>query len=91
MNAVRGAKKLDQRIKQAEDSQNANINRFRAELSKDISLIPSKIDEIRTQLADTRLSDVNLLIEDVLEFLAEIEKKIVELKESGCKHTVHKT
>lgn len=89
MNAVRQAKKLEQGVKRAEESQNANINKFRAELAKDISAIGPKVEDIRNQLGDTRLSEMASDIDTMVEFLAEIEKKASELKENGHKYNVY--
>ena len=89
MNAVRQAKKLEQRVKMAEESQNANINKFRAELGKDISLINPRIEDLRNQLQDPRLSAIISDVDEVVEFLTELEKKVVELKENGRKYNVY--
>jgi hypothetical protein len=89
MNAVRQAKKLEQGVKRAEESQNANINKFRAELTKDISAIGPKVEDIRNHLGDTRLSEMASDIDTMVEFLVEIEKKASELKENGHKYNVY--
>lgn len=89
MNAVRSAKKLEQRVKMAEESQNANINKFRAELGKDISVINPKIEDIRNQLGDPRLSALASDIEEMVEFLIDLEKRVVELKENGRKYNIY--
>lgn len=89
MNAVRQAKKLEQRVKMAEESQNANINKFRAELGRDISTVPGRIDEMRNQLGDPRLSELKSDVDEVVEYLSEVEKKVVDIKDNGRKYNIY--